>query len=75
MGGILTGCSSREKAVTAGPVRVDVDVVGTAGQTVSGKNYSGTVESADASTVSFSVPGTITKVYVKEGQKVAKGQL
>lgn len=74
--GVLTGCRSHEKAEPAGPVRVDVTVVGDyAGQAVSGRVYSGTVESADASTVSFSVPGTITKVYVKEGQKVTKGQL
>lgn len=75
IGSVMTGCGSKDKAVTAGPVRVDVDVVGDAGQTASGQTYSGTVESADASTLSFSVPGTITKIYVKEGQKVSKGQL
>lgn len=73
---IMSGCSKKDKAVVAGPVRVDVTVVGsTAGTTSAGQNYSGTVESADESTVSFSVPGTIKKIYVGEGQKVAKGQL
>lgn len=74
-GGILAGCGNHEKAVVAGAVRVDVKVVGAADQAVAGQNYSGTVESASESTVSFSVPGTITDIYVKEGQKVAKGQL
>lgn len=71
----LSGCSNQEKAVAEGPVRVDVKVIGTAGTGNESQNYSGTVEAADASTVSFSVPGTITKIYVKEGQQIAKGQL
>ena len=73
--GILSGCSKQDKAVAEGPVRVDVKVVGTADTKSDGQNYSGTVEAADASTVSFSVPGTITKIYVEEGQKITKGQL
>lgn len=72
---ILSGCGKKEKALPEGPVRVTIEVVGNSTVTATGRNYSGTVEAADASTVSFSVPGTITKVYVKEGQKVAKGQL
>lgn len=75
LSGILAGCSNHEKATSAGPVRVEVNVVGTAGARSEVQSYSGTVEAADASTVSFSVPGTITKIYVKEGQQVAKGQL
>lgn len=72
---ILSGCGKKEKATVAGPVRVNVEVVGTSSTNSSSQNYSGTVEAANSSTVSFSVPGTITKVYVEEGQKVAKGQL
>lgn len=77
MTGILSGCKSdsKTKPTASGPVRVDVEVAGVAGSSSAGQKYSGTVESADASTVSFSVPGTITKIYVEEGQKVAKGQL
>lgn len=74
-GVILTGCSKSEKAVTSGPVRVSINVIGTAGSSSTARSYSGTVESADASTVSFSVPGTVTKILVKEGQQVSKGQL
>lgn len=72
---VLSGCSNHEKAVAQGPVRVDVEVVGATISESSGQKYSGTVESAEASTVSFSVPGTISKIYVTEGQKVSKGQL
>lgn len=71
----LSSCNNHDKATTARPVRVDVEIAGRENNTVIGENYSGTVESADASTVSFSVPGTITKIYVEEGQKVSKGQL
>lgn len=72
----LSGCDKHEeKATMAGPVRVDVKVVGSDNARYDGQTYSGTIEAADASTVSFSVPGTITKIYVDEGQKVAKGQL
>ncbi|MDE6270715.1 MAG: efflux RND transporter periplasmic adaptor subunit [Muribaculaceae bacterium] len=72
---VLTACSKKEQATLAGPVNVDVEVVGSSGHGAPGESYSGTVEAADASTVSFSVPGTITKIYVEDGQKVAKGQL
>lgn len=72
---VLSGCSNHEKATPAGPVRVNVEVAGTSNGANNGESYSGTVETADASTVSFSVPGTITKIYVEEGQKVSKGQL
>ena len=37
--------------------------------------YSGTVSSANSTTVSFSVPGTISNLYASEGQHVGKGQL
>ncbi len=73
--GIVSGCSKKEKAVLAGPVRVEVNVVGLTNKPSNNRNYSGTVVSADESTVSFSVPGTIQKIYVEEGQKVTKGLL
>lgn len=72
---ILTGCKNHDKPTTEEPVRVNVEVVGNNGKEIDSKNYSGTVEASEESTVSFSVPGTITKVYVEEGQKVSKGQL
>lgn len=72
---ILTGCKNHDKPVAEGPVRVNIEVVGSNGKNREGNTYSGTVEASEEATVSFSVPGTITKVYVEEGQKVTKGQL
>ncbi|MDE6742020.1 MAG: efflux RND transporter periplasmic adaptor subunit [Muribaculaceae bacterium] len=72
---ILTGCKNQDKPTAEAPVRVNVEVVGNKGTSADSLSYSGTVEASEESTVSFSVPGTITKVYVEEGQKVSKGQL
>ena len=72
---ILSGCKNHDKATEEGPVRVNVEVVGNKATADGGLIYSGTVEASEESTVSFSVPGTITKVYVEEGQKVSKGQV
>lgn len=73
----LSGCKNRESPRVAGPVNVEVDVVGSdsnSGGSADG-NFSGTVMSGEEALVSFSVPGTITSIQVKEGQKVTKGQL
>lgn len=72
---MLTGCKNHDNATTEGPVRVNVEVVGGNKTDTGDALYSGTVQASEESTVSFSVPGTITKVYVEEGQKVAKGQI
>lgn len=71
----LQGCKKHDRATAEGPVRVNVEVVGSNGAAGDRQDYSGTVEASEESTVSFSVPGTITKVYVEEGQKVTKGQI
>ena len=55
---VMAGCAKKEQATVAGPVRVNVEVVGTSSSTSPSQNYSGTVEAANSSTVSFSVPGT-----------------
>lgn len=72
--GILCACHY-EKATVAAPPRVAVKVAGSSAANSDGRSFSGTVESADESTVSFSVPGTVTKIFVDEGQKVSKGQI
>lgn len=72
----LTGCKPNVKPEPAPVTRVEINVVGQGGSVAdSGREYSGTVSSAEASAVSFSVPGTITEIYVEEGQKVSKGQV
>ncbi len=70
-----TGCRNHDKPTEAPPVKVDVQVAGSATAAAGGSAYSGTVEAADASTVSFSVPGTITRMAVGVGDRVAKGQV
>lgn len=72
----LTSCKQHAKPEPAPLARVETSVVGQTGNTAdSGREYSGTVSSAEESAVSFSVPGTITDIYVKAGQKVTKGQV
>lgn len=72
---LLTSCHKQEKPLPQAPARIEVKVAGTPGEAAGGTIFSGTVEYADASIVSFSVPGTISKIYIEEGQKVSKGQL
>lgn len=72
---ISAGCTNHDKPTAEAPVRVNIEVVGNKGTASGSRSYSGTVEASEESTVSFSVPGTITKVYVEDGQKVSKGQL
>ena len=42
---------------------------------VKGQNYVGTVEEKAASSLSFQVMGNVEKIFVREGQRVNKGQL
>ena len=68
-------CTKKDKGPTiAPPVKVSVMEISTS-HNESGREYSGTVSSSESTTVSFSVAGTITELYAKEGQKVSKGQL
>lgn len=72
----LTGCGHKEKAVVDPTVKVDATVIGGGDvQTKGSMSYSGTVESGNETTVSFTVPGTIIATYAKEGQQVSKGQV
>jgi len=57
------------------PAKVDIKVLGDNLSGGDGRSFSGTTESAEASTVSFSVPGTVIKIYVNVGDRVRKGQL
>lgn len=73
---LMAGCKRNSAPTEAAPAKVTVVVLGSqgAGSGSSGTTYSGTVSAAEESLVSFSVPGKITHIYVKEGDKVAKGQ-
>lgn len=71
----FSACKNHDKPQTAPPARVGVMVVDESDIAHSGTgSYSGTVNSDEESVVSFSVPSTITHIYVKSGQNVAKGQ-
>lgn len=74
---ISYSCKKNDRPQAAAPVRVEVQVINAADSASSpyGASYSGTVASEEESLLSFSLPGTITNIYVKEGQKVAKGQV
>lgn len=73
---ILTGCQDKtQDGSTDNKVtKVKVMQVTDSKLTVS-KRYSGTVEESTGTPLSFSVPGTINKVYVKAGDRVTKGQI
>lgn len=75
LAGALTSCGlKKEKIQEAPPVKVTVLPVGDSA-IGSMHTYSGTVATGTGSEVSFSIPGTIKTIYVKEGDKVGKGQL
>lgn len=71
---LLTGCKEKKTSRILQPVPVEVMVIGEEGE-AGAQNYVGTIEAASASVLSFPVAGIITKVYVREGQKVAEGSL
>ena len=69
---IFTGCRARREAgMGAGPVRVVVSRVAPA-ETGREFTYSGTITESETLPQSFAVAGTVTRVYVNEGDVVAK---
>ena len=73
-GPFMMSCRHGVEVTVQKPVRVEVSVPVSSVADAS-RVYSGTVESGSTTPVSFSVPGTISHVYVAEGQRVAKGQI
>jgi len=71
---LFSSCLQREEVSPERVVKVHTITVG-AGETGSYHEYVGTLEEAAASSLSFGVGGRVTAVYVKEGQRVAAGQL
>ncbi|MDY3268570.1 MAG: efflux RND transporter periplasmic adaptor subunit [Phocaeicola sp.] len=73
---ILTACQDkvREDSADSKVTKVKIMQVQSSPQTLSRK-YSGTVEESTGTSLSFSVPGTVNKVYIKNGDRVAKGQI
>lgn len=73
---VLVGCQNERvsDSVDSKVIKVKLIQVYDSNQTVN-KRYSGTVEESTGSSLSFSVPGTINKVYVMTGDRVVKGQI
>lgn len=72
---MLSSCGlKKEKITQTPPIKVEVMPVASSA-TGSLRTYSGTVASGTGAEVSFSIPGTIKAIYVKEGDQVKKGQL
>ncbi len=55
-------------------VPVEVQVISEMGEAAS-QNYVGTVQASSEAALSFSVAGRVAQMYVREGQRVAQGQL
>lgn len=66
--------SSDKQNSAAEPVKVKVMQISSS-TTNESRHYSGTVEESNTTALSFSVMGTIKKIYVDLGKHVAKGQL
>ncbi len=71
---MMTACSKSEKKSAVEALRVTTETV-SASTTNACKHYVGKVEEESSTPVSFIGMGTVSKVYVEEGQYVAKGQL
>lgn len=73
---LFTSCKKKTESVTvAPPVRVTVEVVSTGSESISAREYSGTVVAAETTVLSFSVGGTVQSLNANVGQKVSKGQI
>lgn len=71
---MLVGCKAKQAEMKHSPIKVTTEVAASA-SALGQKTYVGTVEENSSTPVSFTGIGTVTKMYVKEGQHVSKGQL
>lgn len=71
---MATSCHKDKAASSAEVIKVEVAVVDSATVT-QGRTYSGTVEESSGAALSFAAMGTISRMNVNVGDRVAKGQL
>ena len=71
---LLSSCGRRKGDYKVEPLKVTTETV-SAGNVTASRHYVGKVEEESSTPVSFTGSGCVTKVYVEEGQHVAKGQL
>lgn len=70
---MLSGCAGSDKNESRQPIKVSVDEVRSCTKS-SDNMYVGVVEEIQSTILSFPVTGTITHMYVNEGQAVSSGQ-
>lgn len=70
----LVACSGNKTERRAEPIAVETETV-KAGSDLQGRTYVGVVEEESSTSISFTGSGTLTRVYVEEGQAVRAGQL
>ena len=71
----LAACSPKKAEREKTPIRVVVEQVSAQAVTNDGTTYVGVVEENNATVVSYTSMGTISRIYVSEGQAVGSGQL
>ena len=65
----LMACSGNKTERKAEPIAVETETV-KAGSDLQGRTYVGVVEEESSTSISFTGSGTLTRVYVEEGQAV-----
>lgn len=70
----LMACGGNKTERKAEPIAVKTETV-KAGSDLQGRTYVGTVEEESSTSISFTGSGTLSRVYVEEGQAVRAGQL
>jgi RND family efflux transporter MFP subunit len=70
----LSSCSDKQEQRAKAPVSVKTEVV-SAAMDAGSQTYIGIVEESEATAVSFTGMGVVRRMYVSEGQYVARGQL
>lgn len=73
--GLLTACGGSEKKTDEAEVRNVMTVLPLNRQESAVKNFSGVVKENSTLSLSFRTPGQISKIFVKEGSRVRRGQL
>lgn len=71
---LFCGCGKKEAKKDESSVKVGVTTV-SVGDCSGSNEYVGTVEASSTTVLSFEIGGNITRLLVKEGDHVAKGQL
>lgn len=71
---LALGCQDQKKAGQVQPVSVKIMTISLQSNSQS-KSYVGTAEESYGAELNFSVPGSVSNVYVSAGQSVKQGQL